>query len=323
LIGTSASDDTITAGNGNDTVMLGGGDDSLRLGTGDDTMALGSGHDTVTVGSGNDLFVIGHGDYNANGTVTGTGNDTIQFNGTAGDSLVLNGGSADLHVGGTFASLTVDATGASNGIAVDATALTHSVTLLGNGGDDTLIGTSGSNDTITALGGANSVIGGTGNDSITVGTGNDTITVGNGSDTIVAGGGTDTITIGATSDTSGGTSAITIGADTTVVYQSALDSTASNLNEIFGFMDGASGTILDTSAIGSMTTLATPHADTWQGSIAATFSGDSPNTLNYAYDSGANVTYVHLETTGYSANDLVVELQGNHVVTAANFHGHP
>src|SRR5208282_2705679 len=154
------------------------GDDSVALGNGADTVALGSGHDTVAVGSGNDRFVIGHGDYNANDTVTGSDHDTIQFNGMAGDSLVLNGGSANLHVGSTFASLTVDGTGATGNIAIDVSALTQAVTLLGNTGDDTLTGTSGSSDTITSGVGNSSIVGGAGADAITAGSGNDTISAG-------------------------------------------------------------------------------------------------------------------------------------------------
>ncbi len=237
---------------------------------------LGSGHDTISAGSGNDLFVVGHGNYNLNDTITGTGNDTIQFNGTAGDSLVLNGGSANLHVGGSFASLTIDATGATGNIALDATALTQAVTLNGNGGADTLIGTSGSNDTITALGGANSIVGGSGNDSITVG---------NGSDTISVGSGTDTIKIGSVGDTSGGTDTITVGANTTVAYQSHFDSTQTNLSQILNWTD-TNNEQLDLTAITTANTITNRGGQT---DIASAFGSDvTPGAVDYAVIAGTH-----------------------------------
>ena len=117
--------------------------------------------------------------------------------------------------------------------------------------------TGNANDTTVTLGnGVNIVTGGDGKDTITTGSGNDTIVGGDGNDTINAGNGVNTITGGAGLDTlTGGT-----GVDT-YIYTAVTDSQGVTVDVITNFTVGATGDIIDLSAVNACLLYTSDAAD--------------------------------------------------------------
>jgi hypothetical protein len=152
-------------------------------------------------------------------------------------------------------------------------------------------------------------------------------------DVITAGSGDDTITAGTSADTFIGGS----GADH-FLYHYAGESTNQLPNQIYGpdlienFHDSGHTSVLDVASVSTVT----QHFGGDKGTLtrfpgfAAIFAGDHPGDVDYATITSPGVTgpdashtYVHVALgAGYSSNDLIVNLQGAHVLTAANFHLH-
>jgi uncharacterized delta-60 repeat protein len=165
LIGGSAND-TLNGGSGKDELVGNSGDDSLsgNGGTGD-TLDGGDGDDTLNGGAGNDVIreVFSGNATLTNSAMSGRGNDTVIDT----ERAVLIGGAAPqmFDVANFF------------------TPGQTSVSLFGNGGDDTLIGSDG-NDVLVGGGGADLIEGNGGADRIIGGSGSDTLSGGEGDDFI-------------------------------------------------------------------------------------------------------------------------------------------
>ena len=186
----------------------------------------------------------------------------------------------------------------------------------GSGGTATLTNfESVTNLTSTSL----SIIGSQTYDILTAGSGDDTLTGGGGADTLIGGSGADHF-----------------------VYLLPTDSYNPNPNQIFGpdlienFHDSNPDlSVLDVAAINTTTQHFTGDKGTFTSgfttAFATAFAGDQPGNIDYvvftnpnATGPGASQTFVHVANgTGYSSSDLIVELQGAHALTAANFHLHP
>ena len=146
--------DEIWAGPGDDRVTAFAGPDEVRGGPGDDTLDAGAGDDTVEGGSGDDRLDGGDGVDELDG---GSGDDTVlggvadRLNGgteydhlslaAAGATVVLT--DTDLTVDGAVALdhlsfESVELSGDTGANVLDSTGFTGSVSLNGDGGDDTL-----------------------------------------------------------------------------------------------------------------------------------------------------------------------------------------
>jgi hypothetical protein len=298
----------------------------ISLGHGAATLSLGSGDDTISAAGGNDVVLIAaHGDYSTNDMVSlGAGTDVVRFTSTgAGDSLLLN--AALTATGGNLTIEASDASGVLSGttaLKIDASAMTHAITLLGNEGDDTLIGPNGPNDVITAQGGNNSIVGGTGDDTITAGNGAETISIKSGSNSVTVGSGADTISV---TGAGGGTDTFTVGANTTIAYQHAAESELANLNLVNNWSDSSEKIDL-TAIIGTSQNSITQYTSSYStGSLAAAlttgFGGSEvagqADYLVLTDTSTSQVdTFVHVATgAGYSATDMLVEIQGAHTLS--------
>ena len=216
-----SGDDTLYGGAGNDTLLGGAGGDYLNGGAGDDTLTGGSGYDTFAYGKsrGNDIIT----DYTkgqdvlyvTDGTVKSAAlvnaDQDVVYSVGSGTVTVKNVGKKAVEIedsrGGFTASATNIALKAGFAGEMDATtflptvefingkAATESVTLKGNGLDNTLTGGKGS-DTLTGGAGNDTLVGGAGDDYLYGGQGDDTLTGGSGKDTFAYGKsqGNDTIT---------------------------------------------------------------------------------------------------------------------------------
>ncbi|WP_305883677.1 calcium-binding protein [Alsobacter ponti] len=161
-----AGNETILTGGGGDTVRGAGGADSISTGAGNDSIDPGAGADTVLAGSGDDTVDAGDGAGSLDGS---TGSDTLLFTGSA--SHVVN-----------FQTGLSDATRVSGFEAIDASAATGPLTLIGSTTLSEVIRGGTGNDSIDG-GNAGTVFGGAGNDrivyrwggSVDGGAGNDTL----------------------------------------------------------------------------------------------------------------------------------------------------
>jgi hypothetical protein len=96
-----------------------------------------------------------------------------------------------------------------------------------------------------------------------------------------------------------------------------------NTDQIANFHDSGPTATID------LTTLAGAGTETFAGSktgpatFALAFVGDAINTVDYAVIGGNTFVHVASSGGGYSSSDLLIELQGVHALTAANFHLHP
>lgn len=191
VTGTSAADTLLIAPafvkrNGTETVNYSGIEElDLDAGDGDDDITVdGTSVPTYVLGG------LGDDDFTVNGSMNaplhldgGPGFDSLLFNGTSGDDIIIltDSSISGLGAGVTFVSIenfVIDA-GAGNDF-VDGSALTVSVTIYGGSGDDTLIG--GSND--------DKLYGQDDNDNLIGNLGNDYLDGGDGSDALVGDKGT-------------------------------------------------------------------------------------------------------------------------------------
>jgi len=215
IVGSSLND-LIHGNAGNDTISGTGGNDSLQGGADHDRLLGGSGSDFIQGDDGDD-FVDGG----------GTSGDSV--GGNLGDDTISGGaGDNTLYEGGETASITLT-NNAVNGLGIDTfsnvnayvivgsdaanlidlTAMTVSVTVYGNGGNDTLWGGSAldallgmdGNDVLVGNGGNDNLNGGAGADSLDGGDGNDRLNgLGGSNDSLRGGLGDDTFTGGLGSD---------------------------------------------------------------------------------------------------------------------------
>jgi hypothetical protein len=124
----------------------------------------------------------------------------------------------------------------------------------------------------------------------------------------------------------GGGDSLSVSGNDTIGYLSAGDSFSNaassndiNTDQIGNFQDVS--TVLDFSQLAGAST-ETFYGQKAGASFAAAFGADSPNAVDYAVIGGN--TFVHAAGAGggYSAGDLLVELQGSHTLTGGNFHLH-
>ncbi len=219
----------VSTGAGNDTITGGSGNDSFDAGSGNDWVFGGAGNDTIFGGSGADLIEGGAGDNTIYG---GDDNDRILVNQDDGTNTIFGGeGGQDndlLILDSSGQSVNVTLTGdeaggysyggtPSNGTfaqieefqlsksadTFDGSASSASMTVSGDGGNDSLLGGSGA-DTLYGGSGDDTLSGGTGADLLDGGTGNDTITFAEG-DMAYGGSGDDLFVLQDLGETTNGT----------------------------------------------------------------------------------------------------------------------
>lgn len=162
--------DNLTGGSAKDYLDGGSGADTLIGGADDDKLIGGAGADEMYGGAGDDLLVVDTLDTVIDG---GSGRDRAVYYGTDSFNFSLSGSGIEY-----FRS---DA-GNDN---LDATGMTESVWLFGQGGNDVLTG-GDENDHLD---------GGSGNDTINGGAGNDTLIGGSGADQLSGGSGNDLLVV--------------------------------------------------------------------------------------------------------------------------------
>lgn len=159
----NANDQSFSGGDGDDLINGGDGDDTLNGDDGDDLITGGAGSDAIDGGADNDTIVYASSsEFGVTESVAGgDGTDTIEFNGSGTDQLVLHdmSGVEELVLGGSDA-IGIDASAAS---------VTQGLTISGNAGANAITGTLHA-DTIIGGGGADSVTGSGGGDTIYGGT---------------------------------------------------------------------------------------------------------------------------------------------------------
>jgi Ca2+-binding RTX toxin-like protein len=171
--------DVVYAGGGHDTVLGGAGNDTIYGEAGNDSLDGGLDNDLLVGGLGDDIYVVDSlGDVVKEDTLTGSGNDTIQykFTLTSGTKVTLDNN-------------------VESGKLLD----TFNDTLMGNASGNTLLGNTGNNlidggmgnDTIDGGGGQDTLRGSAGLDSLVGRAGNDLLDGGADSDTMVGGIGSD------------------------------------------------------------------------------------------------------------------------------------
>jgi Ca2+-binding RTX toxin-like protein len=255
-------------GSGNDTIVTTAGNftDNISTGAGDDTVTVAGGQDTVDGGTGNDRLIVnystdvngvdmaialatGHldgyrGQYNDNAGNLVSFDNIENFNittGSGGDSIATGSGNdvVSLGVGNDFIDSgggagndgwAADMSFATQGIAIDLTALTPS-TFLGTGsvtGIEYLGGPSGvfktgsGNDTIVTTSGTFA-------DNISTGAGDDTVTVAGGQDTVDGGTGNDRLIVNYSGDASGVDMGIALVTGTSDGYHGQYNDNTGNL----------------------------------------------------------------------------------------------
>ena len=212
IIGTKQKD-TINGGDGDDTITGGKGNDVLTGGNGADvfTYAKGDGNDKITdyededtiaitgttvknfTKKGNDVvFNLASGNYI---TVAGAADKTVYYTEDGGitqmypepntDNYNKKGTAVTLLSGYSDDSYIVANTQyATSLISIDASAVTHDLTIVANSKANRIIGTS-EDDSINGGAGKDTIIAGDGNDTINGGKGNDSLVGGDGADVFI------------------------------------------------------------------------------------------------------------------------------------------
>ena len=183
---------TINSLGGNDEVTV----QALDSGAFGVVVNGGSGNDSLTGTTENDTLTGGAGDDTLDG---GTGTDVFRDDATASVQTLL-GGSYDGNGSDTLISIEqAELNGNNSNNQIDASSFSASVTLRGNGGDDTLTGTT-SDDILEGGGGNDILLSGAGSDFIDGGDDADTLNGGGGSDTLTGGDGDDNLAGGSGRD---------------------------------------------------------------------------------------------------------------------------
>jgi Ca2+-binding RTX toxin-like protein len=166
IFGTTGTDnaDSITSSNANDFIEGFEGNDTLYGGAGNDTINGGAGADQLFGENGDDWLIADSADVTSGSVIGGSGNDTLEINGTTGISL-------NVVIAGIESALGSD----SGNDSLNAGTATVAMILDGRGGNDTLNG-----GTVN-----DSILGGSGNDVLYGRAGNDTIDGGAGADYIL------------------------------------------------------------------------------------------------------------------------------------------
>lgn len=215
--------DSLNGGTGNDSLIGGKGNDTLTGGSGADIFVYnkGDGNDFITDYNNDDMIVIN------NDTVSKItkGKVNVVFTLASKKNITIKGGAdkiisysdakypdgytypeidvdpVDYNAKGTAATLNAtysketfipkDYSSYSKLASIDASAVTHELTITGNAYANRIVGTD-EDDAISGAGGKDSIYGGDGNDTINGGAGNDILTGGKGNDTLTGGAGADT-----------------------------------------------------------------------------------------------------------------------------------
>lgn len=295
--------DTLSGGAGDDNLGGEAGDDVLNGDAGNDRLTGGTGADTMNGGADNDILVVDNAGDVANG---GTGTDTVEIVASLSNYAIA----------GDVENVTVRAASTVIGNALDNL-------FGGSAGDDGFTAGDG-NDTAYGRGGNDSLSGENGNDRLFGETGNDTLSGGSGSDSIYGGADNDILTGGADADTlygEAGTDTLTGGSGRDMLYGGAG-------NDIFAFDDGDSGATVATAdrimdfAAGDRIDLSAIDAIVMDSTTPFSFIGTSgfsqtAGELRYQFVGGE--TYISGDTNGDGIADVLIRVQGNIALTAADF----
>ncbi len=352
-----AGNDSLDGGNDADLLEGGDGDDVIDAGDGNDQtywsniqyrygLYGGAGNDTLRGGVGDDQLDGGTGNDSLDG---GTEND--QLDGGAGDDTLLGGDGRDGLYGGTGNDSLDGGEGADNLSGNDGDDLVS-----GGSGNDALYGDDGK-DTLLGGDGADRLDGGLGDDRLDGGTEDDSLDGGAGADLLLGGAGNDTLDGGSHQGYSGTDGADTLdggeGDDLLVVTNSGGGDrlTGGTGTDVFLFRETrslaevkASTAIQAVSPAGNPATVTDFTAGTDKLKIAfaggnLAFAGRIPfdgastglptaddGLVDVFYDwftaDGADMTRVGVDMDddgAIGAGDMVIQLQGRHSLTAADF----
>jgi microcystin-dependent protein len=299
-------DDTLNGGNGNDSLYGGNGNDTLNGGEGNDLLVGNAGNDILNGGNGNDTLVVENTGDVANG---GAGTDTVEIAAAITYAIATDVETVSNTSGGNV-TVTLNALdnnysgGSGNGVdtvfAGDGADIVY-----GRGGNDVLNGENGI-DRLFGEAGDDQLSGGNGNDLLYGGLDNDTIAGGANDDTLYGEAGNDVLTGGTGRDLLYGGA----GTDRFVFDDGDSGATLATADRI---MDFASGDRIDLSAI-----------DAVAGNAASSFSFIGTAAFSniagqLRYDIVGAETYIYGDTNGDGIADLLIRVQGNIALTAADF----
>lgn len=292
--------DIVFGGAGVDTINGNGGADTLHGSADNDTIDGNDGNDTLLGGTGNDTLRGNAGVDQLNG---GGG----IYNGDAGNDLMFSGETMDGGIGIDTINHTAFngyyvfnmATGLTNFVGESYLNFEHAI--MGNGnGNDNVTGNA-SNNSIKGGGGADTLSGANGNDTIEGQSGNDLIFGGSGQDTLVCGDGRDVMSGGGDADTFdyNALSESTVGANRDVINDFTPETDKIDLSSI----DAVSG--------------AGDNTFIFRGTGSFIGGGE----VRYFQDAVNNMTVVQAEFEGDGniVVDMEIQLNGLHVLTAADF----
>ena len=295
--------DTLSGGAGDDNLGGEAGNDVLNGDAGMDRLTGGTGADTMNGGADNDTLVVDNVGDVANG---GTGIDTVEITANLSNYAIT----------GDVENITLRAASTAIGNALDNL-------FGGSGGDDGFTAGDG-NDTAYGRAGADTLSGENGNDRLFGEAANDVLNGGSGSDSIYGGADNDGINGGADADTlygEAGSDRVTGGTGRDMLYGGAG-------NDVFAFDDGDSGATVATAdrvmdfAVGDRIDLSAIDAIVMDSTTPFTFIGtagfsQTAGELRYQFVGGE--TYISGDTNGDGIADLMIRVQGNVVLTAADF----
>ena len=296
-------DDVLSGGAGNDNLGGEAGNDVLNGDAGNDRLTGGTGADTMNGGADNDTLIVDNAGDVANG---GTGTDTVEIVASLSNYAIA----------GDVENITLRAASTVIGNALDNL-------FGGSAGDDGFTAGDG-NDTAYGRAGNDTLSGENGNDRLFGEAGNDILGGGSGSDSIYGGADNDSLNGGADADTlygEAGTDTLTGGGGRDMLYGGAG-------NDVFAFDDGDSGATVATAdrimdfAAGDRIDLSAIDAITMDSTTPFSFIGTAAFTstagqLRYQFV-GAE-TYIYGDMNGDGMADLVIRVQGNVALTAADF----
>jgi Ca2+-binding RTX toxin-like protein len=330
LLSGLAGDDYLEGGSGSDTLMGGEGADILVGGSGVDQASYANAQGAVaaslatssgTAGDAADDFIVG-----IENLLGGDFADTLEGNAAAN---LLEGGAGDDLLGGGAGADTLDGGAGVDTVTYAAAATTVTVQLTSSGGTatdqfgstdtlisiDNVVGGSG-DDVLLGNGNANQLEGGAGADNINGGAGDDLILGGAGVDVLVGTFGNDTLVGGADADVLNGGA----GDDVFMFLEPGdLGTTRGTADRIVAF-DGAGiagGDLIDLSALDAIAGTPSDEAFVFQGSFTSNVAFTGAGYIRAVKT--ASATFIELNTTGGSAADLVIRVNGVYDFAASDF----